>query len=134
MFEMMTAVFTEDEAGGADGDPLRDDDVVLLLRREDFWALVATEGDLVVGGVTAHALPMTRNRSTELFVYDLAVRTDWQRRGIGRTLVTELLALARKSGIDTAFVPADNEDTHALDFYRAVGGVPSPVTLFTFSR
>jgi aminoglycoside 3-N-acetyltransferase I len=77
---------------------------------------------------------MTRNRSTELFVYDLAVRTDWQRRGIGRTLVTELLALARKSGIDTAFVPADNEDTHALDFYRAVGGVPSPVTLFTFSR
>ena len=134
MFELMADVFGEDEEGGADGDPLRDDDVMSLLEREDFWAVVATEGERVVGGLTAHALPMTRNRSTELFIYDLAVRADRQRRGIGRTLVTELLALARSSGIDTAFVPAENEDMHALDFYRAVGGVPSPVMFFTFSR
>lgn len=134
MFRMMAAVFEEDDEEGPDGQSLRDDDVMALLRREDFWAVVATEGEAVVGGVTAHALPMTRSRSTELFIYDLAVRADWQRRGIGRALVSELLALARESGIDTAFVPADNEDTHALEFYRAVGGVPSPVTFFTFSR
>ena len=32
------------------------------------------------------------------------------------------------------FVPADNDDTHALDFYRAIGGVPAPVTMFTFGE
>jgi aminoglycoside 3-N-acetyltransferase I len=134
MFQTMAEVFEEDDEGEPDGEPLRDDDVAALLRRPDFWAMVATEGPLVVGGLTAHALPMTRNRATELFIYDLAVRGDRQRRGIGRGLVAELLSLGRAAGIHTAFVPADNEDTHALEFYRAVGGTSSPVTFFTFSR
>lgn len=134
MFATLVAVFEEDGAGQAEGEPLRDEDIATLLRRPDFWAVVATEGGAVVGGITAHALPMTRSRSTELFIYDLAVRADRQRRGIGRALVGELLSRARAAGIETAFVPADDEDTHALEFYRAVGGVPAPVTIFTFSR
>lgn len=135
MFRMMAAVFAEDGSeAGPHETPLGDDDVHALLRRKELWALVAREGDDVVGGVTAHALPMTRSRSTELFIYDLAVRVDRQRRGIGRALVTELLALAGAEGIEVAFVPADDEDAHALAFYRALGGAPSPVTFFTFSR
>lgn len=134
LFAMMTAVFAEDDPDVAQGEPLRADDLVALLRREDFWVLAATEGEVVVGGLTAHALPMTRDRSTELFIYDLAVRTDRQRNGIGRALVAELLTLGRAAGIATAFVPADNEDTHALEFYRAIGGTGSSVTFFTFSR
>jgi aminoglycoside 3-N-acetyltransferase I len=135
-FRTMEAVFEEDESEtrDAEGEPLRDEDVADLLRREEFWALVATEDDDVVGGVTAHVLPMTRNRGTELFLYDLAVRADRQRRGIGRALVGELLALAHLAGIGTAFVPADEEDTHALEFYRAIGGTESKVRFFTFSR
>lgn len=123
----MAAVFEEEEPSGAPPD------VASLLRREDFWALVAMEGDVVVGGLTAHALPMTRSRSTELFIYDLAVTPEHQRRGIGRALVATLRSLGHEAGITTVFVPADDEDTHALDFYRAIGGVPSPVTFFTFS-
>ncbi len=134
MFKVMARVFDEGDEGCAEGDPLRDADVMALLRRDDFWAVIATERDVVVGGLTAHALPMTRSRSTELFIYDLAVAADRQRRGIGRAMVTELLSLAHKAGINTTFVPAENEDTHALEFYRAVGGMPSPVTFFTFSR
>jgi aminoglycoside 3-N-acetyltransferase I len=135
MFAMMVAVFAEDEDGRDDrGGELGDEDVAGLLRRGEFWALVATEEGVVVGGLTAHVLPMTRNRSSELFLYDLAVRTDRRRRGIGRALVEELLALAKSVGIRTTFVPADDEDTHALDFYRALGGAASPVTFFTFSR
>jgi aminoglycoside 3-N-acetyltransferase I len=130
-FRTMAAVFAEDEVD--EGEPLRDEDVVALLRRDDFWALAAFDGDEVVGGVTAHALPMTRHRGAELFLYDLAVRSDRQRRGIGRALVSELLALARRAGIGTAFVPADDEDAHALDFYRAIGGEESKVRFFTFS-
>ena len=41
---------------------------------------------------------------------------------------------AAAAGITEVFVPADNDDTHALDFYRALGGDPAPVTMFTFSK
>ena len=104
-----------------------------LLERDDFWVLAALDGDDVLGGISAHALPMTRSESTELFIYDLAVRTDRQRQGIGRTLVTALRVAACDAGVEVCFVPADDEDTHALDFYRALGGNPAEVTIFDWS-
>jgi aminoglycoside 3-N-acetyltransferase I len=48
--------------------------------------------------------------------------------------VAALRTEAARAGITVAFVPADNDDTHALDFYRAIGGVPAPVTIFTFGE
>ena len=126
MFSMMTAVFQESEA------ELSDEYVAGLLARADFWAIAAVDGDDVVGGLTAHTLPMTRKQVSEVFIYDLAVRGDRQRQGIGRSLVRYLREAAAAEGIDTLFVPADDEDTHAIDFYRAIGGSASRVTFFTF--
>jgi aminoglycoside 3-N-acetyltransferase I len=90
-------------------------------------------GDDIIGGVTAHTLPMTRAESSEIFIYDIAVRDDYQRRGVGRHLMTTLREGAAALGICNVFVPADNDDIHALNFYQALGGVGSPVTFFTFS-
>ena len=127
LFIMMAEVFAE----GCDH--LSDDYLDRLLSREDFWAIAAFVGDEIVGGLTAHTLPMTRSESSEIFIYDLAVREDQQRKGIGRQLMTALREAAAAAGIQLVLVAADNDDGHALDFYRAVGGVPSPVTFFTFS-
>jgi aminoglycoside 3-N-acetyltransferase I len=128
LFSLMADVF--DEACEA----LSDDYIDGLLAREGLWAIAAFDGDQVIGGVTAHTLPMTRAETSELFIYDIAVRRDHQRRGVGRHLVGELRAAAAASGIRDLFVPADNDDLHALDFYRALGGTASPVTFFTFTH
>lgn len=127
LFEMMARVFEEDF------EPLTEDYLGHLLDREDFWALAAFIGPDIVAGLTAHALPMTRSRSSELFIYDLAVRQDHRRQGVGSRLVSELRAAGAAKGIHEIFVPADNEDRHALDFYRALGAAASSVTIFTFS-
>ena len=125
-FLTMSAVF---ETPGA---ALDDEYVRALLGRRAFWAFAAIDGDRVLGGLTAHTLPMTRSASAEVFIYDLAVVPERQRQGIGRRLVAALREAAAAEGITVAFVPADNEDTHALDFYQAIGGAPAPVTIFTF--
>lgn len=129
VFSMMVAVFDEDDAG----ERLDVDHVARLLARPDFFAVAALEDNVVVGGVTGHALPMTRNWSSELFIYDLAVRPDRQRRGVGRALVEAIRRMAAAEGITTSFVAADDEDTHALSFYRAIGGDGATVTIFTFA-
>ena len=79
-------------------------------------------------------MPLTRTESTELFIYDIAVRPEHQRRGIGRQLVQTVRELAAETGIMTTWVPAENEDDHAVEFYRSIGGVPNPVTVFTFEE
>jgi aminoglycoside 3-N-acetyltransferase I len=128
LFVLMAEVFAEDH------EPLGDGYVDRLLRREDFWAIAAfTDDDDLIGGITAHTLPMTRAEASEIFIYDIAVRGDHQRKGVGRLLLTLLRREAAGIGIQDVFVPADDDDVHALDFYRALGGVPSPVTFFTFS-
>lgn len=127
LFRTIAEVFAEDS------EDLGDSWIDALLTKDDFWALAALEGDDVVGGLTAHTLPMTRAPGSEVFIYDIAVRTEHQRKGVGRALVEELRALAAARGIDDVFVAADNEDVHALDFYRALGGEAAPVTMFTFT-
>jgi aminoglycoside 3-N-acetyltransferase I len=127
LFAMMAGVF--DEAS----EPLTDAYLHALLGRADFWAIAAFDGDEIVGGITAHTLPMTKAESCEIFIYDIAVRKAYQRRGIGRCLMEALRDGARAAGIGDVFVAADNDDDHAIEFYRALGGAATPVTLFTFS-
>jgi len=127
MFSMMSAVFNETS------EPVSEEYLTALLGRESFWAIAALDGADVVGGLTAHTLPMTRTPSSEVFIYDLAVRGDHQRQGVGSRLVNQLRTAAALLGINEVFVPADNEDAGALDFYRAQGAAASPVTIFTFT-
>ena len=126
-FELMARVFETEST------PLSDGYIDALLARPDFWVISAAIDGEVVGGLTAHTLAMTVYEGSEVFLYDIAVSEPFQRRGIGRRLVAALLDGARSLGIDTMFVPADDEDTHALDFYRALNGAPMAVTIFDFT-
>jgi aminoglycoside 3-N-acetyltransferase I len=127
LFTLMAQVFEEERA------PLSDAYLHTLLQRQDFWVLAAFADDALAGGLTAHVLPMSRSQSRELFLYDIAVRADVQRHGIGARLVASLREQGMQAGIATVFVAADEEDTHALDFYRALGGQESAVRHYTFS-
>ncbi len=127
LFALMARVFGEQHV------ELGDDYLGRLLSDDRFWALAALSDGEPVGGVTAHTLPMTRSESCELFVYDIAVLPSHQRHGIGRELMRALRAEAALVGITNVFVAVDAEDAHALDFYRALGGSASPVTIYTFA-
>jgi aminoglycoside 3-N-acetyltransferase I len=125
-FDLLADVF------GDKHDRLSDAYLDELLRRPRFLVFAATDGGRAVGGLTAHLLPMTTCEGAEVFIYDVAVVDDHQRRGVGRHLLGAVRDEASRLGISSVFVLTDNGDAGALAFYRALGGVASDVTLFEF--
>lgn len=126
---MMAAVFEEPMG------PVSEAYMERLLARPDFAAFAAVAGDgRFVGGATTFELPMSRSEGGELLLWDLAVDPEVQRRGIGRRLMEAVRAHARARGLAATFLFADDEDLHAIDFYRAIGGRAAPVTMFTWDE
>jgi len=103
-----------------------------LLRSKNFIAFIALHENTVIGGLTAHLLPSYYSQSSEVYLYDLAVKTNFQQKGIGKKLLLALMAYCRENNFKTFFVQADEADSHALEFYSATGGLPEKVVHFDY--
>ncbi|MGL3807941.1 GNAT family N-acetyltransferase [Paeniglutamicibacter sp. R2-26] len=126
LFALMAEVFEEPA-------PALDRDYVsALLADSSFWAYAVIVDGEVCGGITAHVLPMTRSMDNELMIYDLAVGVEHQRTGLGRQLMQAVIDDAASAGIATVFVPAEAADDHAVEFYKAQGGVRMDCVIFSF--
>lgn len=103
-----------------------------LLENKNTIFLVASYQEDIIAGLTAHQLPSTYFEAHEVYVYDLAVHPDHQRRGIGTQLLEELKGISCQQGDKEIFLQADIDDAYAIDFYKKIGGVPENVIHFTF--
>jgi aminoglycoside 3-N-acetyltransferase I len=103
-----------------------------LLAKEQMIFYVALLDNHVIGGLTAHTLPSVYFESNEIYIYDLAVKTEYQRKGIGTQLINELKVYCKSLGNKEIFVQADLDDKYALDFYNATGGTPENVIHFSY--
>jgi aminoglycoside 3-N-acetyltransferase I len=66
-----------------------------LLGQQHFIALVALDGDTVVGGLVAYELQKFEQARKELYIYDLAVSAEHRRKGIATNLIRELQRVDR---------------------------------------
>lgn len=103
-----------------------------LLENENMIFYVAISENQVIGGLTAHILPSVYDATSEIYVYDMAVKPSHQRQGIGNQLIEELKKECLRLGYQEIFVQADIEDTHALAFYEATGGESANVVHFSY--
>ncbi|MEN9562812.1 MAG: hypothetical protein RIR73_1056 [Chloroflexota bacterium] len=104
----------------------------VLLNNRQFVVLAACSGEEILGGLTAYELPLYYGNETEIFLYDMAVHPDHQRKGIGKQLLEFLKDYCARNEINTFFVLAHKEDVHALEFYRATGGEREQVANFIY--
>ena len=76
------------------------------------------------------------DKPTEMWINELAVAPAYQRRGIAKAILTELLALAWRLGCTEAWVLTDRDNTAAMRTYAAAGGEEAerPSVMFTFRR
>ncbi len=103
-----------------------------LLRKESFMVYVAMFGERVIGGLTAYVLPSYYFQSSEVYIYDLAVDTPFQRKGTGRKLIEAIKADCKALGLREVFIQADRIDEHAIGFYQSTGGKSTEVVHFSY--
>jgi len=107
-----------------DGAP-RQDATARFLSAQGHHLLLAYDGDDAVGMVSG--IEMTHpDKGTEMCLYELEVQEAARRRGVARTLVHALLALAKERGCYGAWVPVDADNGPALATYRSSGAVGDP--------
>ncbi len=103
-----------------------------LLNRSDFIAYVVICKNKVVGGMTAYELPLYYSEYSEIFIYDIGIKAENRRKGLGTKLISALKEYCKENGIKEFFVPVNEEDIHALDFYRSSGGKAEKVVHFNY--
>lgn len=103
-----------------------------LLGDPHFIAMVALAEQEVAGGLTAYELPLYYANHSEVFLYDMAVKPEYQRMGIGKELIRTLKEQCRGNGVKEFFVLAHEEDEHAIEFYHSTGGKSEKVVNFLY--
>lgn len=92
-----------------------------LLGKEHFIAVVAMDGDHVIGGLTAYQLDKCEQDRREIYIYDLAVLGSHRRKGAATALIAELRRVAAVRGAYVIFVQADLVDAPAIALYESLG-------------
>jgi aminoglycoside 3-N-acetyltransferase I len=119
----MLTLFSEAFDDPANYDAARPSDAYLygLLASEMFIALVAMDGDSVVGGLAAYELRKFEQERSEIYIYDLAVAEAHRRRGIATALIEDLKPIAVERGAWVIYVQADLADPPAIALYTKLG-------------
>lgn len=90
----------------------------------------AYEGAELVGIALAEAQEWNRT----LWIWEFGVAETHRRRGIGRRLMDEMVAVARREGLRRLLCETQSTNVPAIDFYRAVGFEIDAVNLFYYSN
>src|SRR5215213_3791934 len=111
--------FADPETYGAE--PPSDAYLEGLLAKEHVVALVALEGEEVLGGLVAYELNKFERARREMYIYDLAVSADHRRQGVATALIEHLREIAARRGVWVIYVQADYGDDPAIALYEKLG-------------
>ena len=103
-----------------------------VLQNPSFFAYAITSGNEIAGGLSAYELPSYYNEGAEIYIYDIAVKPSFQRKGLGKQLIATLKEHCSKNNLQVIFVEAHAEDEHAIEFYHSTGGIGENVVHFNY--
>ena len=101
--------------------PSSDEWLKKLLANPLFIAIVAMDGEIVVGALTAYELPKLEQQRSEIYIYDLAVAEEHRRKGVATGLISMVKDIALNGGAWVIYVQADYADEPAIKLYEKLG-------------
>jgi len=92
-----------------------------LLKKDDFFVFVAVYDNKIVGGLTSYIIHQYYSKSPLVYIYDLAIKAEFQRQGIGKMLIAGNNAYCKEIGAEAA-----------IDFYQSTGATGQKVIHFDY--
>lgn len=89
-----------------------------LLSKSDFFVLVAKHDSKIIGGLTVYVLHRYYSTRPGAYIYDVGVLPGYQRKGVGKRLITYLTDYCKENDFEEAFVEAETDDLQAVSFYK----------------
>lgn len=103
-----------------------------LLARPNIIALVAEDGERVVGGMVAYEIEKFEKKNA-IYIYDLAVASEHRGHGVVLRLVQEVRSVARERGVEDVFLQTGRGDKAAVRLHEQFGKSEEPFH-FDFNR
>ena len=103
-----------------------------LLKKKDFFVFVALINNKVVGGLTSYVMQQYYSKLPLVYIFDLAVKTELQRQGIGKMLIEGNNSYCKSIGVEAVMVQADEADDYAISFYHSTGATAEKVIHFDY--
>ncbi|MBA3649706.1 MAG: GNAT family N-acetyltransferase [Chitinophagales bacterium] len=103
-----------------------------LLEKDDFFVFVALLDNKVVGGLTSYIMHQYYSKAPLVYIFDLAVKTEFQRQGIGKMLIKANNHYCKTIGTEAVMVQADEADDYAIKFYHSTGATAEKVIHFEY--
>ncbi len=72
------------------------------------------------------------SKSPLVYIFDLAVKTEFQRKGIGKRLIVANNSYCRDVGVEAVMVQAHEVDDYAIKFYHSTGATAEKVIHFDY--
>lgn len=105
-----------------------------ILSIPGFIAIVYIKDKKVQGGLTAYTLPQYYSEKPIAYLYDLGVKPEFQKQGVGTALFEGLVSFCKKRGYQELFVQAHRVDEIAVKLYRSLSPAQEDDVLqFTFN-
>ncbi len=89
-----------------------------LLSNPDFLVFVVIINNEVIGGLTVYVLHRYYHTKPIAYIYDVGIEPSFQGKGYGKALMAEVCNYCRQNGFEDAYVEAESDDIHAVEFYR----------------
>jgi ribosomal protein S18 acetylase RimI-like enzyme len=105
-----------------DGDTVSDDKHLLrLLGKKSFYGIVALQGDIIVGRLTAFEFEMYHDNTREVYLYEVDVEPAFQQQGIATQLIEFTKRICQKRGVTYMFVGTEADNLPAQRLYAKTG-------------